>query len=167
MLAACSPKSNMTTVTTTTTNTTTTTTTTVPSVKPEQLGQDVAGSAPNYRVLKASAFQMSGDYADKVAVTLGADGRLVYFPAPSDLTAGSQPTEIGGGWWLNRQGISEGSVFTRWTFDEYRALKTVPTQQEILDAIIPGARVTAFRNIPVPASEAARMTPAELYEYMK
>lgn len=170
LLGACSPKLNTVTVTTTTTTTTTTTrdnTNDGAVPEPVKIEQNEIGSKPQYRVLKATAFKMSGDYADHVAVTLGADGRLLYYPAPSDLSAASVPTEIGDGWWLNRQGIGEGSVFTKWTFDEYRALKSVPSQEEIKAAIIPGARVTAFRNLAVPASEAARMTPAELMEYLK
>lgn len=104
--------------------------------------------------LKASAFKMSGDYADHVAVTLDGDGNLVYFPAPTDLTAASRPVALGDGWWLNRQGISQNSVFTRYTFDQYMALEQVPTPQQLIDSIIPGARVTAWRTLPFPASDA-------------
>lgn len=103
---------------------------------------------------RATAFRMSGDYADHVAVTLNPDGSLLYYPAPSDITANSAPYDLGDGWWLNRQGISANSVFTKWTFAEYAALKTVPTQQEIKDAIIPGARVTRMEQLPVSVSEA-------------
>lgn len=67
------------------------------------------------------------------------------------------PVEIGDGWWLNRQGLGPNSVFTKWTFDEYRALKTVPTPEEIKAAIIPGATVTEFHTLPIPASEANSM----------
>lgn len=104
---------------------------------------------------QASAFRMSGDYADKVAVTFDGNGRLVYFPAPSDISAASRPVDLGNGWWLNRQGISANSVFTRWTFDEYKALKKTPSAREIKEAIIPGAYVTDMETLPVPASEAA------------
>lgn len=126
----------------------------------------VRDSAPLTMVLKASAFRMSGDYADHVAVTLGADGKLSYYPAPIDITDLSAPVEIGDGWWLNRQGISPNSVFTKWTFAEYRALKTTPSPAEIKKAIIPGASVTEFRKLPVAASEADRMDPKELLKYL-
>ncbi len=105
---------------------------------------------------KATAFRMTGDYADHVAVTIGDGGRLTYFPAPTDITANSAPLEIGDGWWLNRQGLGPGSVFTKWTFTEYRALKSVPTQDEIKTAIIPGACVSEFRRLDVTPNEAAR-----------
>lgn len=96
---------------------------------------------------KKTAFKMSGDYADHVAVTLDAAGNLVYYPAPSDISAASAPVKMEDGWWLNRQGLGPGSVFTRWTFAEYAALKKTPSQEEIKKAIIPGACVTAFKVI--------------------
>ncbi len=96
---------------------------------------------------KKTAFKMSGDYADHVAVTLDGAGNLTYYPAPGDITAASAPVKMGDGWWLNRQGLGPGSVFTRWTFAEYAALKETPSQEEIKAAIIPGACVTAFKVI--------------------
>lgn len=152
MLASCSSKSDIVTITTTTT-----------SPEPRQLPTE----QPLGMVLKATAFRMSGDYADRVAVTVGPDGRLTYYPAPSDLGAASAPTEIGDGWWLNRQGLGPGSVFTRWTFEEYRALKTPPTPEEIKAAIIPGATVTEFRRLPVEASKAAAVPAADLLKYLE
>lgn len=124
-------------------------------------------SKPVSAVLKASAFKMSGDYSCNVAVTLNADGSLAYFPAPSDLTSASAPVEIGDGWWLNRQGLGPGSVFTKWTFDEYRALKSVPSAAEIKAAVIPGASVTEFKVLPVTAYEAMSMSTAELLKMVK
>lgn len=124
-------------------------------------------SRPVLARLKATLFKMSGDYANNVAVTLGPDGQLRYFPAPTDITENSKPEEVGEGWWLNRQGISASSVFTRYTFDEYRKLKTVPTPEEIKAAIIPGARVTEFRQLAIPAEEARNMKPSDLLKLVK
>lgn len=109
---------------------------------------------PARMLLKATAFKMSGDYADKVAVTLNADGTFAYYPAPSDITEASKPVSLGNGWWLNRQGISPKSQFTKYTFEEYAALKETPSQEELMQAIIPGARVTEFEQLPFPATEA-------------
>ena len=103
---------------------------------------------------KATIFKMSGNYADNMAVTVNASGVLTYFPAPSDLTAASAPVALGDGWYLNRQGLGANSVFTKYTFEEYRNLKTVPTISELKAAIIPGAKVTQFREIPVRLSDA-------------
>ena len=104
---------------------------------------------------KATLFKMSGPYADKVAVTLQPDGTLSYYPAPGDITADSEPEYIGKGWWLNRQGIGAGSVFTDWTFAQYAALPQTPSTSEIKAHIIPGARVTEFMRTDVPMTEAA------------
>lgn len=124
--------------------------------------QPVAIGIPNHPVinspqrvlLNATAFRMSGDYADNVAVTLNADGTFAYFPDPSDITEASRPLDLGNGWWLNRQGISSRSCFTRYTFEEYAALKEVPSREQLKEAIIPGARVTEFKTLPFPAAEA-------------
>ncbi len=102
---------------------------------------------------KATAFKMSGAYADKVAVTLDYAGNLVYYPAPGDITKASAPSYLGNGWWLNNQGISAGSVFTCWSFDEYAALKEVPSVQDIKAHIIPGAHVTRFFRTSVPVTK--------------
>ncbi len=124
-------------------------------------GKSYRGGAIGYRdskpvnaMPKATAFKMSGDYADNVAVTLGPNGEMLYFPAPTDISANSAPVDLGDGWWLNRQGIGAGSCFTKYTFKEYSALKKVPTQSELKEAIIPGAKVTEIRQLPFSASEA-------------
>ncbi len=103
---------------------------------------------------KASAFRMNGDYANNVAITLNPDGSLAYFPDPSDISANSSPLEIGDGWWLNRQGISAKSVFTKYTFAEYSKLKTVPSIAELKASVIPGSRVSNMRELPFTISEA-------------
>lgn len=115
-----------------------------------------SGGSEAMAMPEATAFKMSGDYADRVAVTLNSDGSLAYYPAPTDITANSTPVELGDGWWLNRQGLSANSVFTKWTFDEYSAMDRVPTRAEIISAIIPGAQVTDFMTLPVSSSEAYR-----------
>ena len=112
-------------------------------------GQDEARAIPN-----ATVFRMSGDYAGNVAITLNSDGSLAYYPDPIDLSLNSAPVALGNGWYLNRQGIGPDSQFTSYTFDEYRALKKVPTHRELLQAVIPGARVTDFIELPVTAQEA-------------
>lgn len=131
-------------------------------VEPTLIGSHSVGM-----VLKASVFRMNGDYANNVAVTLGPNGELTYFPAPTDIRKSSAPVALGEGWWLNRQGLSAGSVFTRWTFEEYARLKTCPSIEEIKSAIIPGAMVTEFQQLPIPASEANAMKPAELLKLIK
>lgn len=129
-------------------------------------GNDM-NSKPVYARLKATLFKMNGDYANNVAVTLGPDGELRYFPAPSDISEYSRPEEVGEGWWLNRQGLGANSVFTKWTFDEYKNLKNVPTPEEIKSAIIPGSHVTEFRQLAIPAEDARSMSPSDLLQLVK
>ena len=117
---------------------------------PEIKGKNQSvGYLPN-----ATAFRMSGDYANNVAVTLSPEGELVYFPAPTDITADSEPISLGEGWWLNNQGLGPNSVFTKYTFAEYAALPEVPSLEQIKLSIIPGAKVTGFMELPMKIGEA-------------
>ena len=103
---------------------------------------------------KASVFKMTGDYADNVAVTFDSTGKLIYFPAPTDLSNASSPLSLGGGWYLNRQGCGENSVFTKWTFEEYMNMSSAPTPAEIKEAVIPGASVIDFKLLPLDMDKA-------------
>lgn len=111
-------------------------------------------SGPANALPKATAFRMNGDYADNVAVTLNSDGSLAYFPAPSDISSASRPIDLGNGWWLNRQGISSNSVFTKYTFAEYSKLKSTPSIEQLKTSVIPGARVVEMRRLPYSINEA-------------
>lgn len=115
--------------------------------------QPVAGPTTGY-IPRATVFKMSGPYADKVAVTLDAQGNLTYYPAPGDITEASKPVYLKDGWWLNCQGLSAGSVFTDWTFTDYAALPATPSPSEIKAHIIPGATVTAMERTTVPVTQA-------------
>ena len=109
---------------------------------------------------KAVAYRMSGDYADNVPVTLAADGVIISYPAPGDLTDRSAPLPLTDGWWLDRRGISANSVFTRYTYSEYRALPATPTPAELKASVIPGARVTVTLQLPMTVAEATADTAA-------
>lgn len=111
-------------------------------------------SKPVNAIPKATAFRMNGNYADNVAVTLNADGSFSYFPDPKDITENSKPISLGNGWYLNRQGISANSVFTKYTFDEYSKLKSVPCIEELKASIIPGSKVVGMQKLPFSISEA-------------
>ena len=103
---------------------------------------------------KATAFRMSGDYADNIAVTLSSSGELIYFPDPADISANSAPVKLGNGWWLNRQGLGYGSCFTKYSFNEYANLDKVPSPSDIKGSVIPGAVVIEIRELPFSLSEA-------------
>ena len=123
------------------------------------------GSSPVGLIPPATAFRMSGDYANNVAVTIS-DGQLLYFPAPTDITADSEPVYLGDGWWLNNQGLGPHSVFTKYTFAEYAALPEAPDPNQLKMAVIPGAKVTDFIELPMNIDSASQNIEA-LKEYVK
>lgn len=135
----------------------------IPYIQPKtkMVGGDEARA-----VLQATVFKMSGDYADNVAITLDSEGNLVYYPDPRDISAASKPVALADGWYLNRQGVGINSVFIKYTFDEYMALPAPPSHEELLKAIIPGAKVTEIKTLPLPASEAAA-DPSRCLPYLK
>lgn len=100
------------------------------------------------KIPMATAFRMSGDYSDNVAVSLDNEGNLSYFPAPTDITADSRPISLGDGWWLNNQGFGQNTVFTKYTFAQYAELPEVPSVEQLKKDIIPGARVTEMKVLP-------------------
>ncbi len=112
----------------------------------------VIGGQP-YELPRAVVYQMNGDYADNVAIQVDAQGNVVSYPAPQDVK-GMEPVALGDGWYLSRQGVSNRSVFTRWTFAEYAALKSVPTLAELKAAIIPEAKITELKVLTISQSEA-------------
>ncbi|MBD5357762.1 MAG: hypothetical protein HDR88_12275 [Bacteroides sp.] len=120
-----------------------------PTVAPITVQKKPLGMIP-----KATAFRMTGDYANNVAVTLGPDGNLTYYPAPSDISKRSIPTSLGDGWYLNNQGLNANSVFTKYTFDEYSKLPSAPSPQQLKEAIIPGARVENMIQLPYSINDA-------------
>lgn len=124
----------------------------LPTLSPKPMikgGEDSVKAVPN-----ATIFKMNGDYADNVAITLNNDGSLAYYPDPTDISSYSRPYPLGGGWYLNRQGISPESRFTTYTFEQYKALGKLPSHNQLIDAVIPGAEVTEFMEIPISVSEA-------------
>lgn len=125
-----------------------------------------ATGSPAAAMPAATAFRMSGDYADNVAIGVDASGQLTYFPAPGDLSENSRPLGLGDGWWLNRQGIGANAVFTKYTFAEYMKLPAAPSPDELKDAIIPGAKVVRMEKLPYTVNEASSHI-NEIKEYLK
>lgn len=120
----------------------------------------VIGLPPVQAMPQATVFRMSGDYADNVPVDIYPQGRLFSYPAPADVTPASAPVPLAGGWWLDRRGVGEHTVFTRWTYEEYHALKEVPAPREISAAVIPGAKVTEVMHLDMTPAEALADTAA-------
>ena len=127
---------------------------------------DLVTQRPSGMIPKATAFKMNGNYENNVAVTFGQDGNLIYFPAPSDISTASMPTDLGEGWWLNNQGISKNSVFTTFTFEDYAALPKTPSIEELKAAVIPGSGITEIMELPYNIGE-AKSHISEIKEFVK
>lgn len=95
----------------------------------------------------ARIYQMNGDWSDNVPVGMRGS-ELVSFPSPGDLTAASRPVRLADGYWLDCRGVGGGTAFTRYTYAQYMALPTPPDPKTLIDAIIPGARVTRIVELP-------------------
>lgn len=109
---------------------------------------------------RARVYRMNGDYADNVPVGTDGSGRIISYPAPSDVSAASRPVRLAGGWWLDRRGVGQHTVFTRFTYEEYAVLPQSPSVAQLRKAIIPGARVTAVEELPWTLREAEADTAA-------
>lgn len=115
----------------------------------------ISGPMPDKALPRAVVYKTNGDYSDHVFVNVGPDGRLVSYPAPTDVSVSSSALPVGSGWLLDRRGgISEDSRFLKWTYAEYAALPSAPSPSEIIASIILDARVTDVRVLPFSASEA-------------
>ncbi|MCM1077620.1 MAG: hypothetical protein NC411_09705 [Bacteroides sp.] len=116
---------------------------------PQRAVSGVRGGGRNSAYLpKARIYKTNGDYADYVPVTLNASRTsLVSFPAPTDLRD-AEPVKLDDGFLLDRRGVGPDTAFTRWTYKEYSAMKSAPTPAEIMDNLIPDARVTEVCEMP-------------------
>lgn len=100
---------------------------------------------------KAVIYKTSAPVDSLVPVTVTA-GQLVSYPAPGDLT--EAPAPLKDGWLLDRRGVNPDTRFTRWTYSEYRAMKSTPSAAEIMAALVPGVTVTEIATLPCPIGQA-------------
>ena len=107
----------------------------------------------NYEIPRAVIYKTNGNFADKVTIQVDFDGNVISYPAPSDVK-GMEPVELADGWLLTRRGVSTSTVFTRYTYAEYAAFATPPTIPELKAAILPDAKITEIRILPVSQSDA-------------
>ena len=96
----------------------------------------------------ARIYKIAPEYAMLVPVTV-AQGQLVSFPAPTDISPATAPLPLADGWFLDRQGIGPQTSFLKWTREEYADFKTAPTPAEILSAVVPQARLQQLVELPV------------------
>lgn len=108
---------------------------------------------------KAVIYKTNGDYRFNVPVTLNA-GRtaIVSYPDPSDISTDMAPLPLADGWLLDRRGVNSNTAFTTFSYSEYSKLKSVPSPEQLMNSIIPDARVTEVRTLSITTSNAVSDT---------
>lgn len=108
---------------------------------------------------RAVIYRTNGYYPNQVPVTLnGTRTAIMSYPAPSDLGPYSTPLSLTGGYLLDRRGVNANTGFLRYTYDEYRALPEAPSPAELMEALIPDARVVEIRRLPMTIQQAESNT---------
>ena len=86
---------------------------------------------------KAIVYRTSGNYINNVPVILDeTKTSLVSYPDPVDVRNNPKPTELIKGYLLDNRGIGVNVAFTSYTYEEYAAMESVPSQEEIMAHII-------------------------------
>lgn len=99
---------------------------------------------PNARIYRTST-----DVDAYVPVSVNpVDGKIVSYPAPSDITGASMPVVLKDGWLLDRRGIGPNTRFVRYTYSQYHDLSQAPSLERLTEAIIPDAYVTEIVELP-------------------
>lgn len=112
-------------------------------------------SQPAAALPKAVVYQTNGDYNNNVSINVGPGNKIISYPAPTDVSAASSPIAVGDGWLLDRRGgVGANTVFLKYTYSEYSQLPAAPSPDQLLEAIIPGAKVTRIKILPITANEA-------------
>ena len=77
------------------------------------------------------------DYNKNVAIYLSEDKKTITgYPDPSDVSSESYPTPLKKGYLLDNRGIGKNIAFISLTYEEYAALKKVPSISEFENMII-------------------------------
>lgn len=114
------------------------------AVTPKANTEATARALPRARIYKTN-----GNYRANVPITLTANGKgLVSYPAPTDIRPSMMPIELDGGYLLDTRGIGPNTAFTTYTYEQYSQLPAPPTPKQLMDAIIPDAKITMIREVP-------------------
>ena len=77
------------------------------------------------------------NYNQNVAIYLSEDRKTITgYPAPTDVSSQSYPTPLKKGYLLDNRGIGKNTAFISMTYEEYAALKKVPSITELENMII-------------------------------
>lgn len=94
------------------------------------------GAASAAMLAPVIIYKTHGDYRNLVPVALSADGsRIASYPAPGDVGRGgkySTPVELSGDYLWDRRGVSAHTAFTDYTYEQYAALPSAPTADELM-----------------------------------
>lgn len=109
---------------------------------------------------KAKIYRTNGDYDKNVPITLNQErNKVVSYPAPSDIGEFCTPVPLDNGFLLDRRGITATSAFINMTYSDYAALENAPRPSELLEMVIPDARVTEIYLLPYRVGEAQKEIP--------
>ena len=108
---------------------------------PVKINDDTGSKGNKGQVLaQAVVYKTSKDYSAFVPVILSADKKeIVSYPAPTDVYYRGKlayPVALKNGYCLDIRGINEYAAFTDFTYQEYAALKTAPTKEELMKRIV-------------------------------
>ena len=93
---------------------------------------------------RAVIYKTNGNYNDNVKVVLNSRyNTLVYYPATTDVNSDASPMVLADGWLLDRQGgLSMNTAFLKWTYSQYHSLPQTPSPKELIENLLPDAKVT-------------------------
>jgi len=82
-------------------------------------------------------YKTTQNYDKNVAIYLSEDKKTITgYPAPTDVSAKSYPTPLKKGYLLDNRGIGKNIAFISLTYEEYAALRKVPSISELEKMII-------------------------------
>lgn len=107
---------------------------TIPSV--DSRDRMIAGS-PSYALAHVIIYKTRADYSNLVPVTMNSERtRIVSYPAKSDIRPSAKPVALADGWYLDKRGIGQNTVFTDYTYEAYSSLEKTPSISELMEHII-------------------------------
>mgnify|MGYP003290698370 CR=1 FL=1 len=96
----------------------------------------IAGS-PSYALAHVIIYKTRADYSNLVPVTMNSERtRIVSYPAKSDIRPSAKPVALADGWYLDKRGIGQNTVFTDYTYEAYSSLEKTPSISELMEHII-------------------------------
>ncbi|MDR1459424.1 MAG: hypothetical protein LBI60_04345 [Bacteroidales bacterium] len=92
-------------------------------------------------------YKTKKNYDKNVAIYLSEDKKQITgYPHPTDVSAKSYPSPLKNGYLLDNRGIGKDIAFISMTYEEYAALKNVPSITELQNMIIDKDPIKAMYN---------------------